>query len=256
MANSKAGFSTSTSTATATAKVERMRLDRFLAQATGLSRSQLKPLIKRGAVCVDGQPLRDAAAKVGNDQAVLFRGEPVALRPPVYLMLNKPDGVICSTDDADHRTVIDLLPESLRSGVHPAGRLDLDTTGLVLLTDDGQWSHRITSPKRKCTKRYRVWLAEPLSPELAADAKQRFAEGLMLRGESQPTLPAELIVDQPDQVQILIQEGRYHQVKRMFAALGNKVVRLHREQIGALALDAALEPGQYRVLSDEEVALF
>ena len=240
----------------ATDKVERMRLDRFLAQATGLSRSQLKPLIKRGLVSVNGQLLRDAAAKITSDQAVLLRDLPVALRPPVYLMLNKPDGVICSTNDADHNTVIDLLPERLRAGVHPAGRLDLDTTGLVLLTDDGQWSHRITSPKTKCIKRYRVWLAEPLSNDQITEAKQRFDEGLMLRGESQPTLPASLIVDQPDQVQIMIQEGRYHQVKRMFAALGNKVVQLHREQIGTLALDADLEPGQYRVLGDEEVALF
>ncbi len=240
----------------ATMQVERMRLDRFLAQATELSRSQLRPLIKRGAVSVDGQPVRDAAAKVGSDQRVLLNGEPVALRLPVYLMLNKPDGVICSTDDADHRTVIDLLPDRLRAGVHPAGRLDLDTTGLVLLTDDGQWSHRITSPKRQCTKRYRVWLAEPLSQAAITDAQQRFREGVLLRGETKPTLPAELIVDEPDQLQILIQEGRYHQVKRMFAALGNKVVRLHREQIGALALDRGLEPGQYRALNDDEIALF
>ncbi len=235
---------------------ETMRLDRFLALASGLSRAQVRPLIKRGAVQVDGQRIRDLAFKVSTDQLVLLSDNPVSLRAPVYLMLNKPAGVVSATEDAEHQTLIDLLPDALRAGVHPAGRLDLDATGLVLLTDDGQWSHRVTSPKRLCSKRYRVELADPLSVAACEAAREQFAQGIMLRGETKLTLPAELIVDSPTQMQILVTEGRYHQVKRMFAAIGNKVVRLHREQIGALVLDADLEPGQFRPLSAAEIAQF
>ena len=234
------------------AVVQTMRLDKFIAQATGLSRKQVHKLIRKGEVTVDGEVLRDSAGKVHSDQQIELDQQPLRLRGPVYLMLNKPLGVVCSTEDYDHETVLDLLPFELQQGVHPAGRLDIDTTGLVLLTDDGQWSHRVTSPKHGCSKRYRVELAEPLR----ADAAERLAEGLMLRGETKPTLPAELIVDCPTEVQLLIQEGRYHQVKRMFAALDNRVVELHREAIGALELDPELEPGEFRELSEDEIALF
>lgn len=241
---------------TAPGAAEKMRLDRFLALASGLSRARVRPLIQRGAVQIDGVRVRDLGFKVSTAQAVLLSGEPVALRAPVYLMLNKPEGVVCATEDAEHQTVIDLLPEALRAGVHPAGRLDRDTTGMVLLTDDGKWSHRVTSPKHLCSKRYRVELADPLSAAACEAAREQFSQGIMLRGESKPTLPAELIVDSPTQMQLLVTEGRYHQVKRMFAALGNKVVRLHREQIGALVLDTDLEVGQFRVLSAAEIAQF
>ncbi|MEH6826069.1 MAG: 16S rRNA pseudouridine(516) synthase [Motiliproteus sp.] len=233
-----------------------MRLDRFLALASGLSRARVRPLIQRGAVQVDGQRISDLAFKVSTDQLVLLSDNPVSLRAPVYLMLNKPAGAVSATEDAEHQTLIDLLPDALRAGVHPAGRLDRDATGLVLLTDDGQWSHRVTSPKRLCSKRYRVELADPLSVDACEAAREQFAQGIMLRGETKPTLPAELIVDSPTRMQILVTEGRYHQVKRMFAALGNRVVHLHREQIGALLLDADLEPGQFRPLSAAEIAQF
>lgn len=235
---------------------QKMRLDRFLALASDLSRAQVRPLIQRGAVTVDGQPIRDLAFKVGGDQSVLLAGKPVALRAPVYLMLHKPEGVICATEDDEHQTVIDLLPSELRTGVHPAGRLDRDTTGLVLLTDDGQWSHRVTSPKRLCSKHYRVELADPLSAEEGESAREQFRQGIMLRGETKLTLPAELSIDSSTQMRIQVTEGRYHQVKRMFAALGNRVVRLHREQIGALRLDTDLEPGQFRPLTPDEIAQF
>ncbi|MFT6913872.1 MAG: 16S rRNA pseudouridine516 synthase [Motiliproteus sp.] len=241
---------------TAPGVAEKMRLDRFLALASDLSRARVRPLIMCGAVQVDGVRVRDLAFKVSSDQEVLLSGMPVAPRGPVYLMLNKPEGVVCATTDAEHETVIDLLPEALRAGVHPAGRLDRDTTGMVLLTDDGQWSHRVTSPKHLCSKRYRVELAEPLSAAECEAAREQFSQGIMLRGETKPTLPAELIVDSSTRMQLLVTEGRYHQVKRMFAALGNKVERLHREQIGALVLDTDLEVGQYRVLSAQEIAQF
>ena len=132
------------------------------------------------------------------------------------------------------------------------GRLDLDTTGLVLITDDGQWSHRITSPRHECAKTYRVWLADPIAPGTA----ELFAEVVLLRSEKEKTRPAQLEILGECEARLTIHEGKYHQVKRMFAAVGNKVIGLHREQIGALALDEALEPGEYRELSAAEVALF
>jgi 16S rRNA pseudouridine516 synthase len=131
-----------------------------------------------------------------------------------------------------------------------AGRLDIDTTGLVLLTDDGDWSHRITSPRHRCSKTYRAVLAEPLDES----AVTRFAEGLLLRNEGKKTLPAELELLSPTEARLTLSEGRYHQVKRMFAALGNRVVALHRERIGAVALDAGLQPGQWRELTAQEIA--
>ncbi|RDE19717.1 pseudouridine synthase [Motiliproteus coralliicola] len=239
-----------------------MRLDKFVSQASGLSRKQVQKLIRKGEVSVDGECCRDGATKVMPQQSVCLDDEPLQLRGPIYLMLNKPLGVVCSTEDFDHETVLDLLPYDLQEGVHPAGRLDIDTSGLVLLTDDGQWSHRVTSPKGRAPKsgaakkgvfkRYRVELAEPLCDK----AEQRLDEGLMLRGETKPTLPAKLQRLSPTEVLIEIQEGRYHQVKRMFAVLGNRVVGLHREAIGALALDPELEPGQYRALETHEIDLF
>ncbi|MCK5887318.1 MAG: pseudouridine synthase, partial [Alcanivorax sp.] len=141
------------------------------------------------------------------------------------------------------------LPAELRQDLHPAGRLDRDTTGLVLLTSDGQWSHRLTSPNHHCDKRYRVTCADPVSD---ADL-QALRDGILLRGEDSPTLPARAERLTADQLLLTIREGRYHQVKRMLAARGNKVVALHREQIGEIALDAALAPGEFRSLSEEEV---
>ncbi len=128
----------------------------------------------------------------------------------------------------------------------------MDTTGLVLITDDGQWSHRITSPKHKCDKTYRVWLADPVQ----ADYAEKLANGIELRNEREMTLPAQMELVNADENEVLltIHEGKYHQVKRMFAALGNKVVGLHRERVGDIVLDEALEPGEYRYLTEEEVA--
>ena len=142
-----------------------------------------------------------------------------------------------------------LLDEPHRDLLHPVGRLDIDTTGLVLLSDDGRWSHGITAPRRHQGKRYRVALAESLTDEAAA----RFRSGLLLRGETRPTLPAELEAESPTVVRVILREGRYHQVKRMFAALGNHVTALHREAIGGVVLDSELEPGQYRALSANEI---
>lgn len=227
-----------------------MRLDYFLAHSTGLSRKQVKVLIGRGEVQVEGEPRPKANTPLISGQGVWLRGEPVTLPGARYLMLHKPAGVVCSTNDPEHRTVLDLLPVELRRDVHPAGRLDRDTTGLVLLTSDGDWSHRLTSPNHACAKRYRVRCADPLSEQ----DLQSLRDGVLLRGEDKPTLPATAVRVSERELLLTITEGRYHQVKRMLAARGNKVIGLHREQIGEIALDAALAPGEYRQLTEEEIA--
>ncbi len=233
-----------------------MRLDRYLARATGLTRSQARQALKRGRVEVAGVVARSAAVAVDETETVTLDGERLSLPGPVYLMLNKPEGVVCATRDGEHRTVIDLLPEEIRARaqgtLHPAGRLDIDTTGLVLITDDGQWSHAVTSPRRQCRKCYRVTLADPLNGNVA----ERFAEGVMLNGETQATRPAQLCIDSPREVSLTISEGRYHQVKRMFAAVGNRVTALHRQRIGSVELDPTLAPGDWRPLTDSEISSF
>ncbi|WP_375056467.1 16S rRNA pseudouridine(516) synthase RsuA [Zobellella sp. DQSA1] len=226
-----------------------MRLDRFLCEATGLTRSLAKKALHRGEVTVDGIIVKKGDLHV-KEQEVRLEGRLLGLRLPRYLLLHKPKGYLSSTQDEDHPSVLTLLPAELRDGLQCAGRLDLDTTGLLLLTDDGQWSHRIRSPKKACGKTYRVDLAEPL----AEDAAARFKEGVQLHGEPKPTLPATLDELTPTRVLLTIQEGKYHQVKRMFAAVGNKVVGLHRLQVGHIRLDDNLAEGEWRHLTEEEIA--
>jgi 16S rRNA pseudouridine516 synthase len=146
-----------------------------------------------------------------------------------------------------------LLDEPNIDKLHTVGRLDLDTTGLLLITDDGQWSHKISSPKHECAKTYRAWLADPVADSAIA----LFAEGVLLRGEKTPTKPAQLEIVSPTECLLTIHEGRYHQVKRMFAAIGNKVEKLHREKIGDFVLDSdTLAEGEYRPLTPAEAAAF
>jgi 16S rRNA pseudouridine516 synthase len=226
-----------------------MRLDRYLSNATLLSRSQAREAIKGGRVAVNGEPVRQAARPVPLGAAVALDGEMLGLPGYRYFMLNKPPGYVCATEDRQHSTVLELLHEPVIEGLHVAGRLDIDVTGLVLVTDDGAWSHRVTSPRHKCAKTYRAALAEPL----AEAAVRRLREGIMLRGEKRPTRPAGVALITPQQVRLTISEGRYHQVKRMFAAVGNRVLSLHREGIGDLTLDPQLDPGDYRPLTPAEV---
>lgn len=227
-----------------------MRLDYFLANGTGLSRKDAKREISAGRVTVDGEPCRRANEHLRAEHQVQWRGQPVALPGERYLMLNKPAGVVSATEDRDHQTVLSLLPPELRPGLHPVGRLDLDTTGLLLLTTDGQWSHRITSPRSGCAKTYRVQLAEPLAPE----ALLQLEAGVLLRDEARPTAPATVQVWSESVIDLVITEGRYHQVKRMLAAVGNHVATLHRVRIGDIELDPALGPGQWRQLTAAEQA--
>lgn len=227
-----------------------MRLDKFIASNTAYSRSEVRQLARAARLQVNGLVAKDPGLILTPDDIVLLDGTAVSARGPRYYMLHKPAGVICATEDGSHRTVLDLLTGEARDGLHIAGRLDIDTTGLVLITDDGQWSHRIKSPGHH-EKRYRVQTARPI----AAEALAQFAQGLLLRGEEdQPTRPARLEIVGTQEALVWLQEGRYHQVKRMFAAIGNHVEGLHREAVAGIELDPALEAGQWRPLTPAEIA--
>ena len=171
-------------------------------------------------------------------------------------MVHKPVGVECTARRGLYPRAIDLIELPNVERLQPVGRLDVDTTGLLLMTDDGHWAHRIMSPKHRCDKVYRATLAEPWEGNRAQQAIEHIREGVMLDGENELTKPAILTMLSPTQATLTLTEGRYHQVKRMFAALGNHVEQLHRQSIGPIALDEALAPGEWRELSAEEIAQF
>jgi len=224
------------------------RLDRRLAHATGLSRARVQRMIRAGTVTVNGMLVTDPAKPVANDVVVELQGQPLPVATHRYFMLYKPTGVVCATRDREHRTVLDLLEVPSKSGLHPAGRLDIDATGLVLITDDGDWAHRIMAPRQQRPKTYRVLLADPI-PDGALEQIRR---GIRLKGEQSACAPAEAVRITKNEIRLTITEGRYHQVKRMMAATGNRVVQLHRERIGHIVLDPALAPGQFRPLTESE----
>lgn len=228
-----------------------MRLDRFVSQAAGISRRDARAAIRRGRITLQGSAVRQADAQVPEGAEVALLGRRLQLPQAVYLMLHKPCGLISATRDDHQATVLSLLPPALAGRAHVVGRLDKDTSGLLLLSDDGSWSHRITSPRHHCEKSYLADLAEPLVP----DAERRLAEGMLLRGETDLTRPARLQRITPWRARVVVTEGRYHLVRRLFAVLGNRVVALHRERIGGLALDPALAAGQWRALTPEECRL-
>ena len=228
-----------------------MRLDRFLSKNLELSRQAVQRLLLETRVRVDGQAVRDGRLEISafntieRDGAVLQQGYPAR-----YLMLHKPTGCVSATYDPQHRTVLDLLPPAEREGLHIAGRLDGNTTGLLLLTNDGQWSRRLTLPGSKLPKVYRVETAEPIDTEYV----ETFARGIYFAFEDLTTLPAQLEILGSRCARLTLVEGRYHQVKRMFGHFRNQVTGLHRESVGPIQLDPALSPGQYRPLTAAEIA--
>jgi 16S rRNA pseudouridine516 synthase len=225
-----------------------MRLDQFIANTTELSRKEAKRAIGRGEVTINEQICKGANTRLAGDERVALSGTPLSLPGERYLMMNKPAGVVSATTDSDHPTALDLLPADITRHLHIAGRLDADTTGLLLLTTDGQWSHRVTSPRTDCPKTYRVTLNEPLSNAAA----QQLERGVDLHNDPRPTRPARVHFLEDRIIELTISEGRYHQVKRMMAAIGNHVEALHRVRIGQVELDDALMPGEYRELTAEE----
>lgn len=233
-----------------------MRLDKFICKSTELTRTEAKKLLKRGEVRVNGEIVKNPAFQVHENNDMTLDGQPLIARESRYIMLNKPMDFICSNVDEVYPSVLHLLEIDKAFDLHIAGRLDADTTGLILITDDGRWSHNIISPKKDCAKTYRVWLRDDINSEQQQTLIEQFQQGIQLHGEKQLTKPALLNIIGPDQVLLTITEGKYHQVKRMFAAVGNKVVGLHREQIGKIKLDKSLSLGQWRFLTQTEVESF
>ena len=230
------------------------RIDKIIASQGQYSRSEVKKLVKSGRVTLDGSVIKSSDIKADPDKSdIAIDGKSIRYKKHIYIMLNKPQGVVSATDDRDHKTVIDLVPKELkRDGLFPAGRLDGDTVGFVLITDDGDFAHEILSPKNHIMKTYHATLQRPVTGE---DIRA-FSEGVELK-DGTLCLEAEvrsLDSDAP-MAEIKICEGKYHQVKRMFAALGNKVVFLKRVKMGGLSLDETLEEGQCREITPEELKL-
>ena len=229
-----------------------MRLDKYLAETAQCTRSEAKTLLQKGKVTVNGTLCKKGDTQLRKTDVVAVEGRPLAYQKFVYIMLNKPEGVVSASTDKRDTTVVDLLGDAYpRRELFPAGRLDKTSTGFVLLTDDGGFAHDILAPKRHVSKTYTVTLDTPLTAEMKAG----FAAGVTL-ADGTALSPAEVEALTPDglTVRVLLKQGVYHQIKRMFGVYGAGVNALHRDAIGGLALDAALAPGQWRELSDAEVA--
>lgn len=229
------------------------RLDKIIASQGLVSRSEVKQLIRRSEVTVNGEVIKDSSVKVFYDDVISVCGQLLFQTKNTYIMLNKPKGVVSSTDDRRDKTVVDILPEELkRKNLFPAGRLDKDTTGFCLITDDGEFAHSILAPSRHVTKTY---IAEVDKPIDVINAKKAFNEGIVL---ADGTVLLKALLDEiPHEDKLLfkvvIKEGKYHQVKRMFASLGTTVVELKRIAIGGLPLDETLAEGEARLLTAEEL---
>lgn len=232
-----------------------MRLDKFICKSTELTRNEAKKLLKTGDVKVNGMMAKDAAMQVHENNTITIDGHELTARTSRYLMLHKVADTICSNVDEVYPSVLHFIDLDKAFDLHIAGRLDADTTGLVLITDDGRWSHNVISPKKHCPKVYRVWLRDEIMLEQLPELVAQFKAGIQLQGEAKLTRPAILAQVDTDEVLLTITEGKYHQVKRMFAAVGNRVVGLHREKVGDIEL-ADLPPGEWRFLTTEEVAQF
>lgn len=229
----------------------KMRLDKYLADMGLGTRSEVKKLLKAKQVTVNGETATKPELKVDPEaDEILSFGESVVYEGFEYYMLNKPQGVVSATEDSRDKTVLDCIPSKKRKDLFPVGRLDRDTEGLLLITNDGVLAHRLLSPKKHVDKTYFVRLRDELSREDC----QKLCDGVDI-GEKNLTMPAVIKEYRPESRQCLItiREGKFHQVKRMFAAVGNEVVYLKRLSMGSLILDETLQPGQYRKLSEEEI---
>lgn len=231
------------------------RLDKIIANSGTMSRKEVHRLIKSGAVSVNGITTKDRGFCIDPETAeIKINGQAVSLEKYVYIMLNKPEGVVSATKDPTEKTVVDLVPaEFKKKNLFPAGRLDRNTTGFVLITDNGDFAHKILSPKNHIEKTYEARLAEKIDDASLV----KVAEGITL-GDGTKCLPAKVrVLEDGDNplIEIKICEGKYHQIKRMFAAVGNAVVELKRVKMGELPLDEGLAPGECKILSKEEVEL-
>ena len=236
--------------------VERMklRLDKYLADMGLGTRSQIKKDISKGQVLVNGTVSKDAGTRIDTEKdQVSYLGQAVTYAEYEYYMLNKPAGVVSATEDRHDRTVLDLIDTKQRKDLFPVGRLDKDTEGLLLITNDGDLAHRLLAPKKHVDKVYYAKIDGMVTEE---DVK-RFAEGIDIGAEEEEmTRPAKLDImksAEESEIRLTIHEGKFHQVKRMFLAVGKEVTYLKRERMGTLCLDENLKPGEYRLLTEEEI---
>ena len=228
------------------------RLDKILSTQLNISRTDAKQMIKKGRVSVNGIPAKSGDAKVADADIVAVDGNKISYSRFVYIMMNKPKGVISASDGKGEKTVVDLVPSDMqRRGLFPAGRLDKDTTGFVLLTDDGEFAHSILAPSRHIDKTYVVTLDKPVTPEAVAD----FRSGMELNGERLLQADAEIISEDATVCRVVLRQGLYHQIKRMFKKHGLTVLELKRVKMGNLPLDDSLLPGECRYLSQKELDL-
>lgn len=226
-----------------------MRLDKFLCDTAGLTRTEAKNAVKKGQIAVNGHVQKAADFKVKeNTDTVTFQGKPLSYSAFHYYMLHKPAGVITATEDKKESTVMDILREEKVKNLFPVGRLDKDTEGLLLVTDDGELAHNLLSPKKHVDKEYLVKVRDSISEE---DCR-KLSEGVDI-GDEKPTAPAKVERVAEKEILLTIREGRFHQVKRMLQAVGNEVLYLKRLSMGSLRLPEDLEKGAYRPLSEEEI---
>jgi 16S rRNA pseudouridine516 synthase len=226
------------------------RLDRHLSEYLGIKRSDVRLLLAQGRVQVDGKTATEINQVISKFSVVECDGNRTLANTPRYLMLHKPAGVVSATEDHTHRTVIDLLEQPWKDQLHIVGRLDFNTTGLVLLTNDGRWSRQLSMPGSNLIKRYRVQVEQPLSSAYI----EAFQRGFYFEYEGINTLPAELKILSEFEAEVGLVEGRYHQIKRMFGQFDNKVLGIHRFAVGSLVLGADLAPGHSRLLKPAELA--
>jgi 16S rRNA pseudouridine516 synthase len=234
-----------------------MRLDKFISKATELSRKESKKILHASEVTVNDEVVKDPGLHVDiiNDE-VLWAGEPLSVATGNrYILLHKPEGFECTLKAKEYPIVTELIAVPELGSLRIAGRLDVDTTGALLLSDDGGWLHRVTSPKHEHAKVYELTLADPMNEEEQAHAIKKVGEGILLEGDYEPTKPATLDFIDETHARLTLEQGKYHQVKRMMGYFGNKVVELHRASIGHITLDG-LERGDSRFLTPEEVEKF
>lgn len=224
-----------------------MKLSRFLYHHTSHGKHEIRRILAAGRVTVDGEKETDTQREIGDFSLITLDDMSLRAKTPLYLMLNKPAGYLSATTDPEHRTVMELIDEP--GDLHIAGRLDRASTGLLILTNDGKWSRQLTEPKEGVPKVYEVTTAEPISTETVT----RFQQGIYFAYEDLTTQPAHVAILAPQKARVTIHEGRYHQIKRMFHAVGNRITSLHRLSVGDIHLDPSLQPGQYRQLTTDEI---
>lgn len=225
------------------------RLDRYLSKELGINRRDVRAVLAQGRVLVDGIVAEEIQQVINQFSHVSVDGRVLQDKSPSYVMMNKPVGVVSATKDDRYKTVIDLMTRSDRSSLHITGRLDFNSTGLLLLTNDGRWSRALSAPENKITKVYRVTVMKPITDDYIS----AFAEGMYFPYEGLTTKPAMLEIISETVAKVTLVEGRYHQIKRMFGRFRNPVLALHRVAIGNLMLDPALHPEQSRELTDREL---